>query len=281
MSSAALPSVLRIASWNVNSVRLRLPHLERLIRAQDPDVICLQETKVIDALFPAGVLADWGYPHQALSGMKSYNGVAILSRWPLEDVQRVSWCGRDDCRHISARVAFAGSPQGSVEVHCLYVPAGGDIPDPEVNPKFAHKLAFLHEVEQWFLARRGYHDAMVLTGDFNVAPLPTDVWDHKKMSRVITHTPVEILHLQRLQDSVRWIDSARTFVPPSEPLFTWWSYRQQGDAWQTSNRGRRLDHLWITEPLAAAQADFEVVRDARGWEPPSDHAPVVLTLRTP
>lgn len=269
---------LVIASWNVNSVRLRLPHVERLVRGHAPDVLCLQETKVIDPLFPREAFAEWGYVHQAIRGMKGYNGVAILSRLPLSDIHGVSWCERDDCRHLAARVPFAGAPEGFVEVHSLYIPAGGDKPDAEINPKFAHKLAFLREVEQWFLAHRGYSDAMVLAGDFNVAPLETDVWDHKKLSRVITHTPIEILHLSRLQQSLNWVDAARHFVPPSQPLFTWWSYRQRGDDWREANRGRRLDHLWVTQPLRERLSAFEVVDDARGWEPPSDHAPILLTL---
>lgn len=272
------PDRLTIASWNVNSVRLRLPQIERLVRGHAPDVLCLQETKVVDSLFPAQALAEMGYPHQVVRGMKSYNGVAIVSRVPLLDPMELSFCGRDDCRHIAAQVPFAGVAGGRLELHSLYIPAGGDKPDPDMNPKFAHKLAFLREVEQWFLANRGYHDPLVLVGDFNVAPLETDVWDHKKLSRVITHTPVEIAHLQRLQQSLNWIDCARRFVPPSEPLFTWWSYRQQGDDWRTANRGRRLDHIWATPPLNEALTAFEVVNDARGWEPPSDHAPVILTL---
>jgi exodeoxyribonuclease-3 len=276
-SAAKAAERLTVVTWNVNSVRLRLEHMVRLVKAEAPDILCLQETKVVNGLFPQQAFAELGYTHQAIAGMKSYNGVAILSRVPLFDVQSLSWCGRDDCRHISARVALRGYEP--IELHNFYVPAGGDKPDAEVNPKFAHKLAFLHAVEQWFLAHRGPHDPLVLVGDLNVAPLATDVYDHKKLSRVITHTPIEILHLGRIQASLGWLDVGRRFVPPEDFLFTWWSYRQRGEDWRLSNRGRRLDHVWTTPVLEAALCDFAAITDARSWEPPSDHVPVKMTLR--
>lgn len=260
---------LTICTWNVNSVRLRLPQVETLVDRLSPDVLCLQETKCINDRFPAEALAALGYPHQALHGMKGYNGVAIVSRRPLTEVRTWSWCGREDCRHVSARVE-------GIEIHDVYVPAGGDLPDAERNPKFAHKLQFLTEMAEWFMGVYGRRDPLVLAGDLNVAPLPTDVWDHKKLSRVITHTPVEIAHLGRLRRSLDWVDVARRFVPEDEPLFTWWSYR--GGDWQTDNRGRRLDHLWVTPELAPRLSGFEVLADARNWLPPSDHVPVMMTL---
>lgn len=268
---------LTVCTWNVNSVRLRLPHVERLIKAADPDVLCLQETKVPDHLFPVDALAEQGYRYHALHGMKGYNGVAILSKRPLEAVQTRSWCEREDCRHISARIATA---VGAVEIHNLYVPAGGDVPDPESNPKFAHKLRFLDDLAAWFGGVYGTGDPLILVGDLNVAPLETDVWDHKKLSRVVTHTPVEIDRLARLQSSLRWVDVARRFIPPEEFLFTWWSYRQgrDGSDWRSANRGRRLDHIWATAPLADRATGVEVLTDARDWPPPSDHVPVVAAF---
>lgn len=270
---------LSVCTWNVNSVRLRLDHLARLVKGHAPDVLCLQETKVRDELFPRNALAELGYVHAAIHGMKGYNGVAILSRRPFQDVQTWSWCGREDCRHISARVVAAdgGEP---VEIHNLYIPAGGDVPDAEANPKFAHKLQFMDDLADWFAGTYGLRDRLILTGDLNVAPLPTDVWDHKKLSRVITHTPTEIARLGRLQSSLQWVDVARRFVPPELSLFTWWSYRQgrDGSDWRGPNRGRRLDHIWATAPVAATATAFEVVTDARDWPPPSDHVPVVATF---
>ncbi len=267
---------LTLCTWNVNSVRLRLPQVERLLEERAPDVLCLQETKCQDHLFPTDALAALGYRHQAVHGMKSYNGVAILSRRPLRDVSTPSWGGRDDCRHV---VATVDDPDlGPVEIHDLYVPAGGDLPDAEANPKFAHKLRFLTELTEWFLGTRGRRDPAVLVGDLNVAPLPTDVYDHKRLSRVITHTPTEVAHLDRLRTSLDWVDVGRRFVPADQPLYTWWSYRQRGADWRTANRGRRLDHVWTTPVLADRLTAFDVFDAARDWSPPSDHAPVFTTL---
>lgn len=259
---------LTVCTWNVNSIRIRLPQLERLVRAEAPDVICLQEIKCTNAHFPWAAVEDLGYPHMAVHGMKGYNGVAILSKRPLEAVQKPMWCARDDCRHVAAVV-------DGVEIHNLYVPAGGEVPDPEVNPKFAHKLRFLRDLADWFRGTGTRRAPALLTGDLNVAPLPADVWDHRKLRRVITHTPIEVAHLDDLRASLDWIDVARHFVPPDEHLFTWWSYR--GD-WRQANRGRRLDHIWATPALRDRLTGFDIVTDARGWEPPSDHVPVIARL---
>jgi exodeoxyribonuclease-3 len=267
---------LTVCTWNVNSVRLRLPQVERLLEARAPDVLCLQETKCTDAHFPAEAFAALGYGHQAVHGMKGYNGVAILSRRPLRAVATQSWCAREDCRHVLATVDDDGL--GPVEIHNLYVPAGGDVPDVEANPKFAHKLRFLTDLTDWFLATRGRGDPLVLVGDLNVAPLPTDVYDHKRLRRVITHTPIEVEHLERLRSSLDWVDVGRRFVPPDQMLFTWWSYRQRGADWRVANRGRRLDHVWVTPALEDRLTAFAVEDGPRDWQPPSDHAPVFATL---
>jgi exodeoxyribonuclease III len=260
---------LRLVTWNINSIRLRLDSLRRLDAALRPDVLCLQETKVPDALFPREALDGLGYRHQAILGMKGYNGVAIAARRPLEGVTSRSWCSRDDCRHLIATV-------DGIEVHCLYVPAGGDIPDPAVNPRFAHKLAFLDEVAAWFRAAGDPAKPMVLLGDLNVAPLETDVWSHKQMLRVVSHTPVEVARMAELQASLGWVDAVRKYVPPSERLYTWWSYRAID--WLASNRGRRLDHVWVTPALEARLSAAQVVAETRGWQPPSDHVPVVVDV---
>lgn len=263
---------MRLISWNINSVRLRLPILERLVRETEPDVVCLQETKCPDSAFPTDAIAALGYPHQAIAGMKGYNGVAIISRLPLTDVRRPDWGGRGDCRHIAARVA-------GLTVHSLYIPAGGDIPDPEINPKFAYKLAYLRAVTAGLTEWHSNNDPAVLMGDFNVAPLPNDVWDHRKLVRVVTHTPLEVEHLTAMQDGAAWVDSARVFVPADRPVFTWWSYRAAD--WRAANKGRRLDHAWVTPVLRGRLRDCSVLDGARDWDPPSDHAPVILDLAPP
>ncbi len=261
---------LRIATWNVNSVRLRLENLRRLIAAAKPDIICLQETKVEDKDFPRAAVAEMGYPHLHIRGMKSYNGVAILSRIPFAEAGTRDWCGRQDSRH-----AFVGLA-GGIEIHNFYVPAGGNIPDPEQNDKFAHKLSFLDDMTGWFEARRKEPNRFILTGDLNIAPLETDVWSHKQLLNVVSHTPVEVASLGRLGASHDWVDAVRHFIPPEERLYSWWSYRARD--WDASDRGRRLDHIWVTPALEERLEGAEVLREARGWERPSDHVPVIVSL---
>ncbi|HTW28469.1 MAG TPA: exodeoxyribonuclease III [Acetobacteraceae bacterium] len=267
-----MPQRLRIATWNINSLRLRLNLLRHLVEALDPDVICLQETKVPDALFPEGGPAELGYPYVARRGMKGYNGVAILSRLPLAvDDAAPDWCARGDCRHLAVSIA---TPSGPVELHDFYVPAGGDVPDPVANPKFAHKLAFVAEATNWFAARTRLARC-VLVGDLNIAPLETDVWSHRQLLSVVSHTPIEVEHLQAWQRT-HFIDAVRHFVPPEQKLFTWWSYRNRD--WRLSDRGRRLDHVWVTPDLRPALQDQLVLKDARDWPAASDHVPVAVTL---
>jgi exodeoxyribonuclease-3 len=261
---------LRLASWNINSVRLRIDNLRRLVAEWQPDILCLQETKVPNEVFPREPFAELGYPHLLLHGMKSYNGVAILSRLPFSATATRDWCAREDCRH-----AVVELPHG-IELHNIYLPAGGDVPDPAANEKFAHKLRFLDEVTAYFAAERGDGRAMVALGDFNVAPLETDVWSHKQLLDVVSHTPVEVERLLRLQRAGRFVDAVRHFVPPEERLYTWWSYRARD--WALSDRGRRLDHIWLTPPLVGALTSASVYRAARGWDKASDHVPVMIEL---
>ena len=268
-------TALRIATWNINSLRLRLGLLERLIAALDPDVICLQETKVPDALFPDAAPPLLGYPHVIRRGMKGYNGVAVLSRLPLRPgPEAPDWCGRGDCRHLAVQF---DAPSGPVELHDFYVPAGGDVPDRAANPKFAHKLDFVAEATAWTRAR-GAARRSVLVGDLNIAPLEHDVWSHKQMQGVVSHTPVEIEAITRWQQAGDWHDALRHFVPAEEKLYTWWSYRAKD--WRAADRGRRLDHVWVSRDLAPGLRRHAVLKDARDWKPCSDHVPVLVEIET-
>lgn len=259
---------MRIVTWNINSVRIRLDLLGRVAEALDADVICLQEIKVETELFPAEAIAAMGYPHQVVEGFKGYNGSAIVSRVPLTADHAVDWCGRADGRHAVARL------DSGAEIHSLYVPAGGDVPDPQQNDKFAHKLDFLAELAQWCADREpGRH---IWAGDFNIAPLETDVWSHKQLLNVVSHTPVEVDGLARVQDSWAWVDAVRKFIPDDQRLYTWWSYRNR--TWPGSDKGRRLDHIWVTPELAPKVTGAQVLREARGWPKPSDHAPVAIDI---
>lgn len=262
---------MKLATWNINSVRLRLGLVTKLIEAEQPDVLCLQETKVINELFPADAFKALGYVHQAIHGQKGYHGVATLSRLPLAEVRSESFCENPDCRHIQVRL------ENGIELHNFYVPAGGDIPDPEANVKFAHKLAFLKEMAAYFGARKDRGTARaVLVGDLNVAPLENDVWSYKQLLGIVSHTPVETDLLEEAVQAFDWIDVTREFVPAEEKIFSWWSYRAAD--WLASNRGRRLDHVWTSQALKGHVTQHAILKDARGWTQPSDHVPVVVTI---
>jgi exodeoxyribonuclease III len=262
---------LTIATWNINSLRLRQSLLHKLMDGLQPDVICLQETKVPDVLFPEEIASAIGFGHVLKRGMKGYNGVAILSRLPIELVDNSpDWCAKNDCRHISARLETGGEP---VVVHNFYVPAGGDIPDREQNVKFAHKLDFIAEARAHF--RAAPPARAILVGDLNIAPMEHDVWSHKQLLGIVSHTPPETTGLNAWM-AEGFVDAVRHFVPPEEKVYTWWSYRNRD--WEVSNRGRRLDHVWVTRDLTPGLIGYKILRDARNWTQPSDHVPVAVTL---
>ena len=261
---------LTIATWNINSVRLRIGSVERFLNQVQPDVLCLQETKTPDEFFPEANFEALGYKYRLIHGMKGYNGVAILSRVPFSEKLTFDRCGRTDCRHGVAKL------EGGFELHNLYIPAGGDIPDPEVNEKFAHKLAFLDELTEYFAAPEQRSRSMMVVGDLNIAPLEHDVWSHKQLLDVVSHTPVEVARYNKLQATAPFVDTVRHFVPAEQKLYSWWSYRAKD--WEASDRGRRLDHVWTTPDLTPSLAGYEILREVRGWERASDHVPVVVKL---
>jgi exodeoxyribonuclease-3 len=204
--------------------------------------------------------------------MKGYNGVAILSRVPLEVHDSApDWCGRGDCRHIAASLQVPGGP---VDLHNFYVPAGGDVADRMINPKYGHKLDFVAEATQWFAASGGLRRS-VLVGDLNIAPLENDVWSHRQLLSVVSHTAAEVEGLTGWLNA-GFVDAVRHFVPADQKLYTWWSYRNQD--WRASDRGRRLDHVWVTPDLQAGLRSQTILRDARDWPQSSDHVPVCVEV---
>ena len=260
---------MKIATWNINSVRIRLEPIAQLVREAAPDILCLQETKSEDGYFPYDALRTLGFTHIYHRGQKSYNGVAILSRVPLANVHHETFVN-DDSRHLAATL-----PDGS-ELHNFYVPAGGDIPDVNANPKFKHKLDFCDAATQWFTQARFKNRKLILVGDLNIAPLPNDVWSHQQLLRVVSHTPVEVEAMKKWYDTLGWVDVARHFTPHEQKLYSWWSYRNRD--WKKSDRGRRLDHIWVTPHLTPQLKAINILRHARDWGNPSDHVPVVAEL---
>jgi len=265
-----------ITTWNINSVRLRINLVAKFIKAVRPDVLCLQETKCPDDRFPLRRFKRLGYEHFALNGQKGYHGVAVLARVPFEHVSARSFCGKSDSRHIAVTLGERAGLRDPVTLHNFYVPAGGDEPDPAVNAKFAHKLSFLDEMRDCAELRCGDKSRAILVGDLNVAPLEHDVWSHKQLLKVVSHTPVECEKLTAVLGAGGWIDATRQLVPAPTKLFTWWSYRSPD--WAAADKGRRLDHIWVAPALADRTSQVTVSKEARAWARPSDHVPVTATI---
>jgi exodeoxyribonuclease-3 len=262
--------ILKIATWNINSVRHRIQLVARFLRDEAPDVLALQETKVVNELFPFAAFNKLGYVHHAIHGQKAYHGVAVLSRIPFQKTGTQDFCREGHARHMGVTLA------NGVELHNFYVPAGGDIPDAAKNDKFAHKLDFLRCMEKAFARRKDRQSPVALVGDLNVAPLENDVWSHRQLLDVVSHTPVETQLLGAVQVAFDWTDATRRFVPPDQKIYSWWSYRAAD--WEASDRGRRLDHVWLSPGLAPALTSQRIVKKMRGWQKASDHVPVIVEL---
>lgn len=256
-----------LATWNINSVRLREEIVLRLLREEAPDVLCLQECKSPVEKIPMDGFRALGYTHVVARGQKGYNGVAILSKIPMEEAGAFDYANLGHARHI------AGKLENGVTIHNFYVPAGGDKPDREINEKFGQKLDYLADMRAGFAASKP--ERAILVGDLNIAPREDDVWDHKKLLKVVSHTPVEVDALEEVRLSGDWIDVTRADIP-TDKLYSWWSYRSPD--WDTADKGRRLDHVWATPDIAGGASGSRILRDVRGWEKPSDHAPVFATF---
>lgn len=256
-----------IATWNINSVRLRAGLVERFLREEAPDILCLQECKSPVDKIPAEVFHALGYTHMVARGQKGYNGVAILSKLPITDHGDRDYAGLGHARHVAARL------ENGVVIHNLYVPAGGDIPDRDQNVKFGQKLDFLTEMRDAFHADRP--ERSILVGDLNIAPREDDVWNHKQLLKIVSHTPIEVEHLGAAQDAGRWVDVTRQDIPQGN-LYSWWSYRSPD--WDAADKGRRLDHIWATPDISNAAHGSRILRPCRAWEQPSDHVPVLASF---
>ena len=259
-----MSSSLKITSWNINSIRARMDIVEKFLVEESPDILCLQETKVRDSEFPEGLFRRLGYNHIIVCGQQMHHGVAIVSRVPIREDERFDWQANGEARHVGVRLDCG------IRLENVYIPAGGDVPDRVKNPKFGQKLDFIDRMTRWSEA---CGCPSIIVGDFNVAPLECDVWSHKQLVDVVSHTPIEIAALGRLQQSNEWVDLGRRFVPAPERLFTWWSYRSPDCT--KNDRGRRLDHMWATKDVAALATGHQVYEPCRNWTRPSDHVPLM------
>ena len=258
---------LKLATWNINSVRLRLDLVCKVLKNHEIDLLCLQECKSPVEKIPLDLFSEIGFPHMVARGQKGYNGVAIISRLPIKEHSAIDFADLGHARHIAA------SLENGIIIHNFYVPAGGDVPDRSNNEKFDQKLTYLSEMREYF--HKNTPKKSILVGDLNIAPLPEDVWDHKKMAKVVSHTEVEVDHLNAVKRAGAWVDVIRKdFL--NQKLYSWWSYRAKD--WNAADRGRRLDHIWASSDIASNVSGSRILREARGWDKPSDHVPVFATI---
>lgn len=262
--------MVSVATWNINSVRLRMDQVARVLTEQAPDVLCLQEIKTAEEFFPHEAFERLGYVHRAVHGQKGYHGVATVSRIPFREFSKYDWQDNGEARHIGVELLGpkAGGAQGVI-IENVYIPAGGDVPDREVNAKFGQKLDFLERMTRW--ADRLDRPTLIV-GDFNIAPLDCDVYDHKALLKVVSHTPLEVETLQRFADAHGWTDLGRQHIPAPGRNYSWWSYRA---FWRDKDQGRRLDHMWASPDLAKQSVAHRCVEETRRWEQPSDHVPLI------
>ncbi|NCO85300.1 MAG: exodeoxyribonuclease III [Rhodobacterales bacterium] len=256
-----------LATWNINSIRLRESLVARLLAEETPDILCLQECKAPVDKIPLEQFRALGYTHMVARGQKGYNGVAILSKLPLTDAGSEDFAQLGHARHVAARL------DSGVVIHNCYVPAGGDIPDRKENEKFGQKLDYLTQMRDHF--RTTLPARAILVGDLNIAPREDDVWSHKALLKIVSHTPIEVAHLGETQEAGGWVDVTRADIPTGL-LYSWWSYRAAD--WDAADKGRRLDHIWATADIAGAAHGSRILRAARGWTQPSDHVPVFATF---
>lgn len=261
---------MRVATWNINSVRLRIDQVARFVAESGTDVLCLQEIKCLEDQFPRNAFAEMGLPYLKIAGQKGWHGVAIASRLPIEPSETFNACKLGHARCVSARIA-------GVDVQNFYIPAGGDVPDRELNPKFDHKMDFYERLTE--TARQlDRSRPLLMCGDFNIAPSEHDVWNHRFMSKVVSHTPIEVETLNRLQAAGAFADVVRDAFPEPQKLASWWSYRAVD--FRKTDRGLRLDHIWTSPGLTPAVVANSVVihEPVRAWEQPSDHCPITVDL---
>ncbi len=267
---------LKLASWNINSVRLRIDQVARFAAEAAPDILCLQEIKCEEEQFPREAFHTMGFPHLLVMGQKGWHGVALASKVPFDVVGVPPFCRRGEARAQAIRVDIGGGEP--LEIWNFYIPAGGDEPDRFHNDKFDHKLEFYERMSE-HLALRDKDHPLLICGDLNIAPGEYDVWSHRQMLRVVSHTPAEIEAFGVFMAAGKFHDPFRAAVPEPQKLATWWSYRAAD--FRKSNRGLRLDHMLLNPGLmtrTASPIEATIHDTVREWERPSDHAPISVSI---
>ncbi len=255
---------MKIATWNVNSLKVRLPHLLTWLASNPVDVLCLQETKLTDDKFPVAEINAAGY-QVAFSGQKTYNGVAILSKSPLCDIVKNNPSFADEQQRILAATI------DGVRIVCAYVPNGQSVD----SDKYQYKLAWLAALRDWLADEMATYGAggLAVLGDYNIAPDDRDVYDPLAWEGQVLCSDKERAALQALLD-LGLTDSFRLFEQ-ADKSFSWWDYRQLGFR---LNKGMRIDHILLSDTLKQRCSACVIDRGPRKWEQPSDHAPVIATL---
>ena len=253
---------MKLATWNVNSLNVRLPHVMNWLWENPTDVLCLQETKLTDDKFPASIIEAAGY-HVVYSGQKTYNGVAIISKLPITDVVKNNPLFDDPQQRILAATI------DGVRVVCAYVPNGQSVG----SEKYEYKLGWLAAFHDWIKQEAALHPQLAVVGDYNIAPEDRDVHDPAAWEGLVHVSEKERAALARLLD-IGLTDSYRLFEQP-EKSFSWWDYRGLGFR---LNKGLRIDHILLSPALVARCSACVIDRAPRKLEQPSDHAPVIATL---
>ncbi len=260
---------ISIATWNVNSIRSRLPHLLDWLRTDKPDIVLLQELKCTDDVFPAMEIEELGY-NIAIYGEKTYNGVAILSKFPLNDITR-GLSGDDEDKHARYIEAVVNLPKTAIRVVSVYVPNGQEVP----SDKFSYKLRFLDRLYEHIKNLLTYEEILVIGGDYNIAPDDSDVHDPKLWAgSVLTHD--EVRYRFRKIINLGIYDACRVLQPEGNTEYSWWDYR--GNALASDN-GLRIDHLLLSPQAADRLTEYNVKKELRELEKASDHAPVVIGFK--
>ncbi len=254
--------MIKLATWNVNSLNVRLPHVMTWLEANPTDVLCIQETKLTDDKFPFAQIEAAGY-HVAYAGQKTYNGVAILSKLPITDVVRNNPLLDDPQQRILAATI------GGMRIVCAYVPNGQSVG----SEKYQYKMGWLDAFHAWISQEAAQHQQLAVLGDYNIAPEDRDVHDPAAWEGEVHVSEPERAALRRLLD-IGLADAFRLFEQP-EKSYSWWDYRGLGFR---LNKGLRIDHILLSPALAQRCTACVIDRTPRKWEQPSDHTPVIATI---